>query len=106
VKHTSDHGTIEYRLPNGPDILKILAHMGYNSKTLSKGLDVKNDLMFIAQLIEALELLITKVDITLDDVKIKTFSKLIEQPVMLTSLSEIAAVVADKMNLEGKKKPS
>ena len=104
VKQCGDLGTIEYRMPNVPEAMRLLSSIGLNSKKLASGEAMDDDLGFIAGLIESLGAFITKVNLDIDGEKITSYEDVLKEFSMMVYLTEISGEILEQLQLDSKKK--
>ena len=99
-----EFGKIEYRIPNIPEMIRMLGMMGLTSKDLnnSKLMD-ENELIYTAKLIENIEPFLEKIDLKVNDKSVTTFEGMICEFDFLSALTEIAFEIMGAMGQAKKK---
>ena len=108
MKHTSDLGTIEFRLPTVPETLELYARMGVTPQDLTdQGASIQNPFMLMSKLIAQIGFLVTKVEVEINEQKIDSYEELTKHAAAMADLCAIAGSVLNAMNggAEAKKKP-
>jgi len=107
MKHTSELGTIEFRLPTVPETLELYARMGVTPQDLSdQGASIQNPFMLMSKLIAQIGFLVTKVEVEINEQKIDSYEELTKHAAAMTDLCAIAGTILTAMNggPESKKK--
>lgn len=105
TKKCGELGTIEYRLPNIPEAMILLAEMGLTSKKLKdKKAMVENEFIYAAKLIKSLEQFVSKINLKINNKEITKYEDVLNEFSMMTHLNDIAAEVFNALNGDNKKK--
>lgn len=107
MKHNSELGTIEFRLPSVPETLELYARMGVTPQDLTdQGASIQNPFMLMSKIIAQMGFLITKVDVTIDEQKVDTYDELTKHASAMADLCAVAGSILNAMNggSEAKKK--
>ncbi len=98
-------GFIKYKTPNVPDLLIMFGFMKMDQSKMS---DVEylneNQMFMIGNLIKKLDYFIVEFDVNDNGIKVDSFEKLLEMPVLLSDLVEIAADLIGSLNVSDSEK--
>jgi hypothetical protein len=107
MKHTSELGTIEFRLPSVPESLELYARMGVTPQSLTdQEASIQNPFMLMSKLIAHMGFLVTKVECEIDGSKITKYDELTQHMSAMADLCAVAGSILQAMNggSEAKKK--
>jgi alanine dehydrogenase len=105
VKECGEYGRLEYKLPNIPEAMRLLGAIGLNSKKLqNKNEMAQNELLYISKIIENLGTFISKIDITIGEVKVTKYDDLLNHFCVIEYLSELAGEIFSAMSMDTGKK--
>jgi len=99
--HEFEGGTIEYRLPNIPESLRLLQAMGIKATDLESG-ELENELEIMAALLEKMDKFIVKLNVE----GIENYDEMLKDMKYMTPLSEMAGKIMEAFTVDDKKKES
>jgi len=99
LKNESEHGVVEYRLPNVPEALELYARMGVNPADFSDSKNMINNGFYLtSKVIANMGFLLGKIELKVGDRAVVSHEEMVKEVKLLGVMCEIAARIIEAMN--------